>query len=63
MNLCSSPNKNAAPAFQAVSRISKHMAGFKKDRSILSLSQNCYFLKMLMTAISMTMISRMFSSN
>ena len=63
MNLCSSPNNNAAPAFQAVSRISKHMAGFKKDRSILSLSQNCYFLKMLMTAISMTMISRIFSNN
>lgn len=61
MNLRSSPNKNAAPAFQAVSRISKHVAGYKKDRSILSLSLSCYFLKMLMTAISMTMISRMFS--
>ena len=63
MNLCSSPNKHAAPAFQAESRISKFVAVYKKDRSILSLSQNCYFLKMLMTAISMTMISRMFSSN
>ena len=61
MNLRPSPNKNAAPAFLAVSRISKLVAGYKKDRSILSLSQNCYFLKMLMTAISMTMISRMFS--
>ena len=63
MNLCSPPNKNAAPAFQAESRIPKFVAVYKKDRSILSLSQNCYFLKMLMTAISMTMISRMFSSN